>query len=166
MLSEPINGWCNINIGNWSDRASYLTDVPNDILQCVIEVLDREHSCSGSIHCDAEGWDYYILLTYRKAYIIEEKDESELIGVDINIFKLAQEVCADIEENIEKWVYWDCNSDLYTEEDVKIERDKLLKKIAKIKELLEKEEKHREKIKKFQRMIKENIKAMKEDGSL
>ena len=42
MLENPSCGWVKIHLGDFCDRASYLTDVIYDILEALIHVLNRK----------------------------------------------------------------------------------------------------------------------------
>ena len=114
MLSTPYCGWTEITIGKWHDRASYLTDVPYDILKAIINTLKTGHaSC---VECDAEGWDYIIVFNTFDTHIITSRDGYELSSIDINIKNLAKEVYNDIHSNLNNWSdwYWDARCDYYS----------------------------------------------------
>ena len=106
MLSIPKHGWVNISIGDWSDRASYLTDVHIDILNALINLLQNRKV--SSVYCDAEGWEYIIVFDFYRVYIIEDKEEEpKLYHFDMSVKDLAIEVYKDIKENLYAWSLWD-----------------------------------------------------------
>ena len=69
MLENPSCGWVKIHLGDFCDRASYLTDVIYDILEALIHVLNRKGSAS--VYFDAEGWEWYIVFTWYETFIID-----------------------------------------------------------------------------------------------
>ena len=107
MLDTPKHGWSVITIGNWSDRCSYLTDVPFQLLKAM-ECSCRE--CKPiSVRFDAEGWEYIIVFDWFCTHIISEKsneDGFDYFSIDINRDELAKELIIDIRKNINKWAIW------------------------------------------------------------
>lgn len=133
MLSIPKHGWVDISVDNWTDRASYLSDVPNDILDALIQHFKTSKPTIASF--DAEGWDYYIIFTAYNTFIIESKDNFDFISTDVPSEQIAKEIIKDISEHIDEWAQW--NFDATTPAVIKKEREILEKKIDKLKELLE-----------------------------
>lgn len=109
MLSKPVHGWSEIIIGDWSDRCSYIDDVPFMLLEAM------EESCRVNkpvaVKFDAEGWWYLIVFDDFWTYIIEEVDESRLYVVEINRTEIAKELIADIRRDIDDWTHWLCYDD-------------------------------------------------------
>ena len=68
MFSVPKHGWVEISIGNWSDRSSYLTDPHLDILDAFITLYSTYNP--GAVYCDAEGWEYIIVISFNDIFII------------------------------------------------------------------------------------------------
>ena len=116
MLINPHAGWVNIRIGEFEDRASYLTDVPIDILDALIESY-KEHK-PATIEFDAEGWEYIIVINTYETHIIDypyrtdeeylnsENDKQVLTAVEISIDAIAKEFISDIERDYDKWIHW------------------------------------------------------------
>ncbi len=105
MLSVPKHGWVNISIGDWSDRASYLTEVHLDILDALINLFGNRKV--SSVYCDAEGWEYIIVFDFYNIYIIEDKEENpKLYHFDMSAKGLAEEVYKDISEHLYDWSLW------------------------------------------------------------
>lgn len=135
MLSAPKCGWTKITLDNWCSDASYLTDVPNDILDSFINLL-KNHKVS-SVFCDAEGWEYIIVLDFNMVYIIEEKDETKLYSFNKRITDLAEEVYNDISEHLNAWSEWNYNIE---DEDSKIEEKlSMSKKLKELRKLIDRE---------------------------
>lgn len=110
MLRKPSEGWSQITIGNWSDRCSYLTDVPRDLLNAIWFCIKWNEP--QSVKCDAEGWEYIIVFDSYQIFIIEYNEEGNgyrLVDCEIDIKMLAKELVSDIENEIDSWVHdWDC----------------------------------------------------------
>jgi len=116
MLSKPEFGWSRITIGDWSDRCSYIDDVPFMLL----EAMEESCRCNKpvSVKFDAEGWWYLIIFDDFWTYIIEEADETKLYRIEIDRDELAKELIADIRKYIDYWTEWDgyCENADYIEE--------------------------------------------------
>ena len=67
MLSTPKYGWSTITIGNWSDRCSYIDDVPFMLLSAVDEVIRTRTTYS--VKFDAEGYEYIIVFDEFEAIV-------------------------------------------------------------------------------------------------
>lgn len=106
MLSSPQYGWSNITIGDWSDRCSYLDDVPFDLLRSIWNV--QATSLPYAVSFDAEGWQYIIVFDEYETHIITSKESSEnqYINVKADIDSLASELIDDIRKSIDKWASW------------------------------------------------------------
>ena len=76
MLSKPKYGWADITIGDWSDRCSYLTDVPFQLLEAMCRSCKNHEPVAAKF--DAEGWEYTIIFDWLETHIIIEKDGFEL----------------------------------------------------------------------------------------
>lgn len=118
MLEKPYAGWTNIKIKNWSDRASYLSDIHLDLLGALVDSYVTSSYRPACVHYDAEGWEGIIVIDDYFTYIIlddtEENDKkfkSKVITFEIDKDDLAKELIKDIEKNLEEWSLW--NVDLY-----------------------------------------------------
>lgn len=117
MLINPKHGWVTICIDNWSDRASYLTDVPLDCLDAMIYALTNK--CDFIVSFDAEGWTYKIISDCYRTFIIEEQNKPKLITIEnVDINMLAKELYNDISKDLDEWSNWSCSLDV--DEDGKI----------------------------------------------
>lgn len=130
MLKAPYAGWTTIKIGDWSDRASYLTDVPMDILDAFINSYNYWQPAV--IKFDAEGWEYTVVIDDYETYIIDylHNDEGDYLDsfeanptltiIKVKKKNLAKEVLNDIKSNFNSWVEW-CSDDGDPEEIKKYE---------------------------------------------
>lgn len=104
MISNPKYGWCNFDLENFHGTPSYLTDVPIDLLNCIIEYI--ETGCS-SCWFDGEGTNFTFVLTPYDVYIISESDSSKLYNFNnIESNNLIKEIINDIESNIDEWSWF------------------------------------------------------------
>lgn len=109
MLSVPKYGWVKLKIGTWSDRASYLTDLPCELIDALIASLTNYSPAC--VKADAEGWEYTIVFDRFTTDIIEYKDDVEHYSFEIPVIQMAQEVYADISKNPFEWSLWDWDAE-------------------------------------------------------
>lgn len=102
MLDTPRYGWSNIHIGTWSDRCSYLDDVPVKLLETFLHC----YRCSEpqSVRFDAEGYEYIIVFDTYQTHVITSDDEDKLTVLDATYRKLAPECITDIRRDLDAWV--------------------------------------------------------------
>lgn len=134
MLTKPKHGWTNVQIEDFVDRASYLTDIPNDCLDAFIYGI--ENNMPVVIYFDAEGWDYHLVASYYESYIIREKESLEIYKFKKNYIDLAYELIKDIEDNINEWTNWLSYSD-YTHDELLWNKTELQNKLTKLKQVLD-----------------------------
>ena len=129
MLTKPDCGWTNLQIEDFSERAGYMTDIPNNCLDAFIHALQNGNPAV--VFFDAEGWDFHLIASYYCSYIIVDKDNTSLYTVKKTIHELAKELYEDINNNLEDWVNWYLDeSD--TEEERKEYKEKLLVKLSEL----------------------------------
>lgn len=133
MIVNLQHGWAMIRIGNFTERASYLTDVPNDCLDAFI--FARENGFPATVHFDAEGYEYYLVASYFDSYIIMEKDDTEIYRISLGLVELGEELISDIESNIDKWANWLFYNE-YNEDELKKNKRRLEQKLWKLRQLL------------------------------
>lgn len=122
MLTKPDCGWTTVTLGDFTDRASYLTNVPDDLLHALIYGIETYSPTS--VQFDAEGWDYTITFRPLETYIVRIKEEPELFVIDMGIYEIAREVLEDIEGDLDAWVKWD--EDFYCENEISL-KEKILR---------------------------------------
>ena len=113
MLSKPKHGWSEITIGDWSDRCSYIDDVPFNLLEA-LEKSCRTHR-PVAVKFDAEGWDYIVVFDQFETHIISTNPNDvdvyfsnfDYHTIEIDRDKLAKELIADIRRDIDDWTHWD-----------------------------------------------------------
>lgn len=133
MFTKPQYGWVNIEIEEFSERASYLTDIPNDCLDAFI--FAREKGVPAVMYFDAEGYDYHLIASYFGTYIIIEKDEIKTYHFDKTFADLAKELINDIEQNIDEWANWQSDNQ-YNSRELKRNKRILEQKVGRLKQLL------------------------------
>ena len=108
MLLKPKYGWSRLEIGNWSDRISYLDDAAFMLLETIIKSYEEPNI--QSVEFDAEGYEWKLVFDGEKVTIITEKDETEITNLDVSRKDIAKGVIDDIRHDVRDWVnfvYWD-----------------------------------------------------------
>ena len=115
MLDKPEHGWSRITIGYWSERCSYLDDVPMDLLNAFI--LTLTYGTPSFVRFDAEGWEYLIVFSANSVEIFTEEATDVYYSspiyryeyIPINLRKLASELLSDVRQDIKAWSLWNAN---------------------------------------------------------
>lgn len=110
MFSKPEAGWVNINIGNYTMSGSYLTDIPIDFLNSLINSL--ENNLPFSVLIDEEGIEDILCAYYDEVFIIIKDGnnvEYKKIDMDFNTFRV--EIVKDIEIYFNDWIVWSMEHD-------------------------------------------------------
>lgn len=157
MLGTSKYGWVNIYIGEKPiGCTSYLTDVPFDLLDSMIQYLSDDNQLNYSVEFDAEGYHFGLIEISEDLYIYDtavmEEDKINLTRIDPEdlglesyasakdiVYLLAREVISDIKTNFKDWLYWMDGPDTMT----------LTYKKARKKDL-------NERLKKLEKLIKDN----------
>ena len=108
MLLKPKYGWSRLEIGNWSDRISYLDDAAFMLLETIIK--SYEEPTIQSVEFDAEGYEWKLVFDGEKVTVITEKDETEITNLDVSRTDIAKGIIDDIRHDVRDWVnfvYWD-----------------------------------------------------------
>lgn len=108
MLLKPKYGWSRLEIGNWSDRISYLDDAAFMLLETIIK--SYEEPAIQSVEFDAEGYEWKLVFDGEKVTVITEKDETEITNLDVGRTDIAKGIIDDIRHDVRDWVnfvYWD-----------------------------------------------------------
>lgn len=131
-LSKPSRGWTTLQINNFKCNASYIQDVPGDILDAAIASLTK--SIPFSLYVEGEGIDTLICATEYTTRIFKEGEEFIFCSLRVSSKELIEKLVNDLEANIDDWVNW---FDIFVWTDF-VERKKNLKdKIGLVKDLLE-----------------------------
>ena len=125
MFTIPRNGWTNLNFDKISLRASYLTDIPNDCLDAFIYALKTNNPAI--IFFDAEGYDFHLISSYYRSYIIVDKEDNNVdtYVIEKGIIELAKELVNDIQRGYDDWLNWDCDDEEYAEVNREVFKEKL-----------------------------------------
>lgn len=109
MLATPKHGWSQITIGDWSERCSYLDDVPYMLFEA-IEAVCRTH-CPSAVKFDAEGWEYILVFDDYTIYVISDKCDDGYIytSIDVKVSDIAKELIEDVRRDIDSWALWAFN---------------------------------------------------------
>lgn len=133
VLGIPDSGWVNINIGDFNCTASYITNVPFDIVNNSILSLKEEMPFCLYLHLEAYG--EVNIYSEVKTYIIHENNKTDFYSFDISKEQIISSFIEQIKDNITEWAMWE---DFEDEDREEIENNKreLLEKIETIKALL------------------------------
>lgn len=133
VLGIPDSGWVNINIGDFNCTASYITNVPFDIVNNSILSLKEEMPFCLYLHLEAYG--EVNIYSELKTYIIHENNKTDFYSFDISKEQIISSFIEQIKDNITEWAMWE---DFEDEDREEIENNKreLLEKIETIKALL------------------------------
>ena len=107
MLDKPKYGWSHITIGDWTERCSYLDDVPRLLLE-TMESAFRTHRPAAATF-DAEGWEYTLVFDFFVTHVISNncKDGYIYNSIEVNLETLASELMEDIRRDIDDWAEFD-----------------------------------------------------------
>ena len=131
MISNPKHGWCDFKLGGFIGTASYLTDVPIDLLDAFIDYYTKGY---GVAVLDEEGSDFTLVLTrYNQGiFVIAARDMVSLS--DFSHMKpddLARELINDLENDLMSWSFE------FTFTDIAQHKNDILQKIAELTQLIE-----------------------------
>jgi hypothetical protein len=109
MIETPKYGWSKITIGDWSDRCSYIDDVPFKLLETIESAVRIRRPVS--VKFDAEGWEYIIIFDMRKIHIVTNDFNSDYKydTIEISLTDIAKDLIADIRKDLDAWSEWGFN---------------------------------------------------------
>ena len=142
MISNPKHGWCDFKLGDFKGTPSYLTDVPVDLLNMLIDYHTKGH---GMVWFDEEGTEFTLVLTPYSLFIIEEKEIPVIHDFsEMNIDNLEKELVDDIENDLDGWANFttdDIDDEISEHKAEIIRKLEILKTIKNMKEIERKVEK-------------------------
>lgn len=105
MITNPIHGWCNFKIGDFTATPSgYMTAVVPDLLDAFIDYYKKGY---GMAVLDEEGSYVTLVLNRLGIYLIVERDRTFLLDYsELSVKSLALELIEDIENDFDNWVYF------------------------------------------------------------
>lgn len=136
VLSVPHAGWSHFTLGPFNGACSYLTDVPCDVLDAILYY--HRHPIT-SISFDEEGSEFHVTITPYRTFIVSEREDVETTVIDIDANLLLEKMLADIENNLEDWIRFNCMSN--EREEYLQERDSILERLAEIYKIKQEKEK-------------------------
>lgn len=131
-LSNIVDDWCNVEIGNFKGNVSSTTDLSFDFLYAFRQWIDNK--CIPIIVCDEEDSEFRIIVEEYKVYIIEERESLKLHTFYIEREKFVSTILRYIENNLDdfaNFVSYECD-----EEEILQRKIDLLTDIKYIKEHL------------------------------
>lgn len=105
MITNPIYGWCNFKIGDFTAVPSgYMTAVVPDLLDAFIDYYKKEY---GMAVLDEEGSYVTLILNRLGVYLIVERDSTFLLDYsELDKDSLSRELIKDVESDFDNWVYF------------------------------------------------------------
>lgn len=106
MIETPRYGWSKITIGDWSDRCSYIDDVPFKLLETIESAVRIRRPFS--VKFDAEGWDYIIIFDVYETHVVsyDFNGEYKYKTIEISLTDIAKDLIADIRKDLDAWSQW------------------------------------------------------------
>ncbi len=142
MLEAPKHGWATFTYRDFSCTPSYLTDVPMDLLDCLVSLYETGF---GGCLFDTEGSEYELFLSEWSVVIVCHEEDRYIMDLSENYWinggknRFSKELILDIESNLNDWVYWDYMDN--DAEETAVRRETLRTKIEKLKKLIKQTEK-------------------------
>lgn len=105
MITNPIHGWCNFKIGDFTATPSgYMTAVVPDLLDAFIDYYKKDY---GMAIFDEEGSYVTLILNRLGVYLIVERDNTFLLDYsELDKDSLARELIKDVESDFDNWIYF------------------------------------------------------------
>lgn len=102
MFSKPKYGWTHVSIGDFDGSASYITDVPIDVLDAFIDFYKLHKNIC--VDFDEEGSTFVLVVVSDiDIYVISEREQVIAYKIDTNINELTNEIISDFEKYIKDW---------------------------------------------------------------
>ena len=102
MFSKPKYGWTHVSIGDFDGSASYITDVPIDVLDAFIDFYKLHKNIC--VDFDEEGSTFVLVVVSDiDIYIISEREQIITYKIDTNINELTNEIISDFDKYIKDW---------------------------------------------------------------
>lgn len=107
VISKPISGWTKFNFGGVDFSASYITEVPIDILDGAIEYV--KYNKSVCVDFDAEGsGTWKLIISEYECYVICDDEFPRIYSSTENGDEIVKDILKYIEMYFEDWVDWLC----------------------------------------------------------
>lgn len=102
MFSKPEYGWTHVSIGEFEGEASYITEVPIDVLDAFIDYYKLHKNIC--VDFDEEGSTFVLVISsYVDIFVISEREQVITYKIDMNVDELANEIISDFEKYIKDW---------------------------------------------------------------
>lgn len=131
-LNKPSNGWVSLQIEGFSCVASYVTNIPFDIMKASIIALKEDVPFCLFLHLEANG----VVKIYSDdvTYIIHENSSIHFFSLDIIKEELIDSLVKQIKKDIDDWASFEEFEDP-DYEIIKKNKKELLEKIEEIEKL-------------------------------
>ena len=146
MLTEPDCGWSDFNLDGTSVyQLSYLDDIPFEWIDDAIHGLETLNPFCvkgfmepGRFICVVSFWNCHIICEDENRDPLTPQNTLHEIS-HTSMLQFCQQLYDDISEYLDKWVYW---YDYASESDFDTNKEELIKKLARLKELIAENEEH------------------------
>ena len=108
ILTIAEYGWCNFKLGNYTGKASYIRNLPLDILKGFEEYKKYGHCI---IPFDEETSQVYLIVCDNNIIITDNRNSESGFDfvsqcININADKVMFKLFDEVIHNIDKWVEW------------------------------------------------------------
>lgn len=137
MLSTPQCGWSTMKIGKFKKTVSYLTDVPNDLINAFISFFETGTGAA-SFECEPYKFDLIFSCNFAKdkqalPYIVSWK--RKIYTESVPVVELADEFLAEMKRDLDAWSEWGYNTT--TPEIVKQNKQTITKNLERLEKIIQ-----------------------------
>lgn len=105
MFSKPKYGWTHVSIGEFEGEASYITEVPIDVLDAFIDYYKLHKNIC--VDFNEEGSTFVLVVSSDiDIFVISEREQITTYKIDMSVDELANEIINDFEQDIKGWEYF------------------------------------------------------------
>lgn len=133
MLSKPKHGWTTFNIGSFCGNPSYLTDVPVDFLDGMLQYY---RNGSAAIWFNEEGSEFTLVLNPYSVFIIIERENEVCQRIDETPKQISEMLINDIMKNLDEWITWPPEMEFENGNYYQYRKTLILDKIDKLKKVM------------------------------
>ena len=145
MLTKPEAGWSDFSLDGTSVYTlSYLDDIPFEWLDEAIHGLEilNPFCVKGFMEperfiCVVSFWNCHIICEDEDRYPLDPQNTTHEIS-HTSMLQFCQQLYDDISENLDDWARWDYDPEL----DFDTNKEELIKKLARLKELIAENKEH------------------------
>ena len=103
MFATPICGWSKVVINDFEAPASYITDLPVDLIDAAITAIKDEKDLYFSF-CGEDSGDFKVIADEYCTYIITDADDADLYVTNVTKKQIIDEIYHDVVQNCSIWM--------------------------------------------------------------